>query len=75
MGPTAAIALPPQIAVPVEMRNDGVFLTRNIAPNTMPIASVAVIPIAVYTIPLRPARNTLPRFIPNPSRTTDACSK
>ena len=23
IGPTAAIALPPQIAVPVEMRNDG----------------------------------------------------
>src|SRR5271167_1096761 len=33
IGPTAAIALPPQIAVPVEMRNAGRGCTDNIFPS------------------------------------------
>src|SRR3954464_5913582 len=39
------------------------------------MARVAVIPTAVYRMPLRPARNTLFRFMPNPSSTTEACSR
>src|SRR3954468_781306 len=33
IGPTAAIALPPQIAVPVDIRNDATFSTLNILPR------------------------------------------
>src|SRR3954462_1485663 len=75
MGPTAAMALPPHIAVPVEIRNDATFSTFNIFPIAKPIARVAVIPIAVYKMPLRPARKTLFRFIPKPRSTTEACSR
>src|SRR5881628_2959802 len=39
------------------------------------MARVAVIPTAVYRMPLRPARKTLLRFMPKPSSTTEACSR
>ena len=38
IGPTAAMALPPQIAVPVEMRNAGRLSTRNHLPSSVPRA-------------------------------------
>ena len=36
MGATAAMALPPQIAVPVEIRIDAVLFTRNRRPSRSP---------------------------------------
>ncbi len=47
IGPTAAIADPPQIAVPVAIRNDGVPFTRNARPMASPMASANVMLIAV----------------------------
>ena len=47
MGPTAAIALPPQIAVPVEMRNDGVVWTANSLPSNVPTTMAKAMPTAV----------------------------
>src|SRR5437763_13328530 len=47
IGPTAAIALPPQMAVPVEIKNDGVLFTCSSFPRHIPMACVAVIPTAV----------------------------
>src|SRR5271170_562876 len=75
IGATAAIALPPQIAVPTVIRIEAVLFTLSIRPASNPAVNANVILTAVYTNPLRPARNTSCRFIPNPSPTTDACSK
>ena len=47
IGPTAAMALPPQIAVPVEIRNAGVFCTPSSVPRTIPATSAKVIPRTV----------------------------
>ena len=42
MGPTAAMALPPQMAVPVEIRKAGVRSIVSIAPKAMPTTMVKV---------------------------------
>src|SRR5580658_1267804 len=75
IGATAAIALPPQIAVPTVIRIEAVLFTPSIRPASNPAVNANAMLTAVYTNPLRPARNTSCRFIPNPSPTTDACSK
>src|SRR5262249_31781657 len=75
IGPTAAMALPPQIAVPVVIRNDEFDFTRSPLPKARPTASAKQIPSAVYKNPLLPALITSWRFIPKPSATTDACNK
>src|SRR5580658_3554 len=75
IGATAAIALPPQIAVPTVIRVDAVLFTPRYRPASNPAANANPMLAAVYTNPLRPARNTSCRFITNPSPTTDACSK
>src|SRR5580698_1742420 len=75
IGATAAIALPPQIAVPTVIKIEAVLFTPNIRPASNPAVNANAMLAAVYTNPLRPARNTSCRFIPNPSPTTDACSK
>src|SRR5215469_5141783 len=74
-GPTAAIALPPQIAVPVEIRNDARGYTSTNFPIAVPTIRAKAIPTAVYRNPLRPARITWCRFMPKPSPTTAACSR
>src|SRR5271170_291797 len=75
IGATAAIALPPQIAVPTVIKIPAVLFTPSIRPASNPAVKANAMLTAVYTNPLRPARNTSCRFIPKPSPTTDACSK
>ncbi len=43
-GPIAAMALPPQIAVPVAIRNADFVRTRSSAPRPIPAASAKAIP-------------------------------
>src|ERR1051326_5226591 len=50
-GPTAAIALPPQIAVPEAMRCAVVWLTRSARPARKPSTSVIAIVAAVQAMP------------------------
>src|SRR6266478_2473926 len=66
------MALPPQIAVPVEIRNEEFPRTRKSLPRQSPTMSVNAMPSAVSTKPLRPAFNTSCRSIPKPSATTEA---
>src|SRR3954454_20733946 len=73
-GPTAAIALPPQMAVPTEIKSAGVRSTENNLPSSNPEVTAKVIPTAVYRNPARPARSTWPRFMPKPSPTTETCN-
>src|SRR5947209_1497805 len=73
-GPTAAIALPPQMAVPTEIKSAGVRSTENHLPSSSPEIMAKVIPAAVYRNPARPARSTSLRFMPKPSPTTESCS-
>src|SRR5579862_4673486 len=75
IGPTAAMALPPQIAVPALIRNAAFLPTRSTYPSPRPRDIATVIPIAVYRKPERPARATSCKFIPNPSATTEPCSR
>src|SRR5229473_2856886 len=71
MGPMAAMALPPQIAVPAVIRNDELPRTRNNLPNAKPRKSAKEIPSAVWINPLRPAFRTSCRFMPKPRATTE----
>ena len=74
-GPTAPMADPPQIAVPDEISVDVRLATPSNFPTKYPSISVPNIVAIVNTIPCFPARYTEPRSIPNPSSTTDACSR
>ena len=73
-GPIAAIALPPQIAVPKLIRSDCVLPTCSSLPKATPRASANVMLMAVYMNPEAPACTISFRFIPNPRQTTAACS-
>src|SRR5205807_7619778 len=73
MGPTAAIALPPQIAVPVEIRKAEVLCIPKKTPKAMPTSMEKLMLSMVETNPLRPALTTWWRYIPKPNPTTDAC--
>src|ERR1700722_7584847 len=75
MGATAAMALPPQIAVPAVIKNAAVFSTLKSLPTSRPAIIAKVMLPAVETKPLRPARSTSCRFIPKPSATTEALSR
>ena len=57
-GPIAAIALPPQIAVPKLISSDCVFPTCSILPNNTPTLSANAMLIAVYMNPDAPACTT-----------------
>src|SRR5207248_10593614 len=74
-GATAAMALPPQIAVPTEIKYDELRCTPKALPNNQPTPSAKAIPHSVYTNPDAPALSTWCRFIPNPRPTTEACSR
>lgn len=74
-GPTAAIALPPQIAVPDEISVDVFSATPNHLPTKYPRINVPKIDAIVKSIPSFPAWITAERFIPNPRRITDACKR
>src|SRR5665213_4241313 len=74
-GPIAAIALPPQMAVPMLINCDCVLPTLSRYPSRMPRPMTKLMLIAVYTKPDLPAWSTCPRFIPKPRQTTAACNR
>ena len=74
-GPKAAIALPPHIAVPPEMRVLVCTSTFNNLPIHKPNPIVKAIENKVNINPVLPAINASWRFIPNPKPTTEACNK
>ena len=74
-GPKAAIALPPHIAVPPEMRVLVCTSTFNNLPIHKPNPIVKAIENKVNTKPVFPAIKASCKFIPNPKPTTDACKR
>ena len=75
IGPTAAIALPPHIAVPEEMRYDVFLLRCNQCPSKTPNAITPTTEAIVNNIPLLPDFSESTIFIPNPNPTTETCSR
>ena len=73
-GPTAAMALPPHIAVP-ELIRYAVSLSTlsSFLPISIPMASVPTTDMIVKSIPSRPEASDSYRFIPKPSPTTEYC--
>ena len=74
-GATAAIALPPQIAVPADIKFDVLSFTLRSLPRKNPTASVPKIVAIVNRIPCFPALTTSVKFIPKPNKTTEICNK
>ena len=69
-GPTAAMADPPQIAVPDAIRAEVFVPIPKRRPIQNPAARVAAMVTIAKRAPLSPARNTFSRSIPKPSKTT-----
>src|SRR5208283_156134 len=74
-GPIAAIALPPQIAVPAEIRKAARGRSDTNLPIAAPTIRAKAIPTAVYRNPLQPARSTCCRFKAKPRPTTADCKR
>ena len=70
-GATAAMALPPQMAVPTLMSRPVSPLTPMRRASQMPRVRVKAMLTAVAPRPRSPALSTTPRFIPAPKPTTD----
>ena len=68
--PTAAMAEPPQVAVPAEMSALVFGRILSTCPSHQPSASTVTIVSAAKPAPCAPALSTIGRSIPNPSRTT-----
>ena len=75
MGATAAMALPPHIAVPADMRYVDVFGSFIHLPKNQPITSTAETETIVINIPSLPDCKASCTFIPKPNPTTDICSR
>jgi hypothetical protein len=74
MGEVAAIALPPQMAVPTEIKKDkGLSILRNF-PAKYPRIITEKILITVSIKPDFPASRASLNFIPNPKPTIDTCN-
>ncbi|MNX88715.1 hypothetical protein D3C86_1206960 [compost metagenome] len=73
-GPTAAMALPPHIAVPEAIRCDVLRSIFSSLPIIYPSIKVPKIEAMVNNIPSLPALRALCRFIPNPNPTTEIWS-
>ena len=71
----AAMALPPQIAVPHEIKCDVFLSVLNHFPNNVPKSKVLQIEKMVSRKPSFPAETTLDAFIPNPKPTTENCNR
>jgi hypothetical protein len=71
----AAMALPPQMAEPKEIRVDVRWGILNDLPNKYPIAKVKLILMAEYKNASLPVLRSSGKFMPNPRPTTEACSK
>ena len=74
MGETAAIALPPQMAVPIEIRKDISLLILRLFPTIYPNTRTIRIERTVSRIPSLLAFNAVPIFIPKPKPTTETCN-
>ncbi len=72
---TAAIALPPQIAVPTEIKYEIMRSTLKILPSKKPTPMAIEMVRTVKTNPSFPASTTLVKFIPKPSPTIAPCNK
>lgn len=75
MGEIAAMALPPQIAVPQEIKCDVFFSVLNHFPNKVPNIKVLNIENTVSRKPSFPAESAAVAFIPKPKPTTENCNK
>ena len=73
-GASAAIALPPQIAVPADTKSESFFSSRSHRPSSQPAASVAEIVATATPAERRPTVHTTPSCSPKPSSTTEALS-
>ena len=71
----AAMALPPQIAVPHEIKWDVFLSVLNHFPKSVPKISVQKIEKTVNKKPSFPAETALAAFIPKPNPTTENCNK
>lgn len=74
-GEIAAIALPPQMAVPHEIKCDVFFSVFNHFPKSVPKISVQKIEKTVSKKPSFPAEIADEAFIPKPKPTTENCNK
>ena len=74
-GATAAIALPPHIAVPAEMRYDVLRSIISLFPRYIPRKSTLKTETIVNSIPSRPVCNDSWRFMPKPNPTTENCNR
>ena len=74
-GAIAAIALPPQMAVPHEIKWDVFFSIFNHFPIKVPKIKVLKIEAIVNKKPSIPADKALFTFIPKPNPTTEICNK
>lgn len=74
-GEIAAIALPPQIAVPHEIKCDVFLSVFNHFPKRKPKVIVLKIEKTVRAKPSFPAENAFEAFIPKPKPTTENCNK
>ena len=75
IGPSAAMALPPQMAVPIEIKNAFLICTCSSLLSAIPAAMAKLMLRTVYKNPLRPAFSTWCRSMPNPRPTTDTCKR
>ena len=73
IGETAAIALPPQIAVPEEIKNVVFLSTLRIFPKKTPNKKTKSTEQAVKIMPFEDTSMTCCKFIPNPISTTEYC--
>jgi hypothetical protein len=71
----AAMALPPQMADPKEIRVEVRWGILNNLPNRYPKTMVKLMLMAVYKKASLPVLTSSGRFMPNPSPITEACSK
>lgn len=71
----AAMALPPQIAVPDEIRWEVLGSILNNLPRPYPSNKVVNMDMAENMIPSLPALMAVMQFIPKPKPTTDTCNK
>ena len=74
IGAMAAMALPPQIAVPEDIKVDAFLFIFSILPNIIPKIRVEVIDISVNKKPSLPTLAASIIFIPKPNPITEYCS-
>lgn len=74
-GAMAAMALPPQMAVPQEIRCEVFFSIFNHFPKNVPKINVLKIDAIVKKKPSFPAEKALVTFIPKPKPMTETCNR